>query len=278
MMIVMTVFYLQQTNNMQPERIKATWLWQTEQIQEQPKDLLAELKRQQMTTLFLQVNQELPHSTYQTFIREATAEGFAVHALDGAPDWIVAGSGEKERAAFFDWLASYQKEVAEDERFKGIHLDVEPYLHALWNDEREEAIEAYKEVIGEGQKIAEGLHLFYGIDIPFWFDRHLVANEQADKRLAEWLIDQSDQVTIMAYRDKAEGENGVRSLIEHELDYAASVDKQVLIGIETKESMEGDHLSFYGKSEEDMYQELLLIERTLKDQASFGGFAIHSLD
>lgn len=263
---------------MVPEKIKATWLWHTEQIQQQPDEVLQFLASKKASILFLQINRDIPKADYAAFIRKATAQGVSVHALDGSSSWLSGTKGKSKRTAFFKWVENYQQSAETDTQFTGIHLDVEPYVSSSWKKDYEGTVAAYQTVLTEGQQVADRLSIQYGLDIPFWFNKRVYDNEFGKGTLSEWLIDTADQVTIMAYRDKAKGRNGILALTEDELSYADKVNKQVLIGIETLKSSEGDYLSFYDEDEAYMNQELIKTEDALPGYSSFEGFAIHSID
>lgn len=263
---------------MMPSKIKATWLWHTEQIQQKPDELLKFLSSQKVTTVFLQINQDIPVTDYESFIGKAANKNISVHALGGSSSWLSGEKGKIKRTAFFNWIEMYQESVEPEARFTGMHLDVEPYIKDSWKDEYAETVAAYQTVLTEGKQLTETFTMDYGLDIPFWFDNRFYDNEFGQGVLSEWLIDIADQVTIMAYRDQAEGNNGILQLIKKDLVYAEQVEKSILIGIETLKSSEGDYLSFYQKKKSTMNHELIKIEKALVKTSSFEGFAIHSID
>ena len=277
-LLIVNFVYVQPSRTMVPDKIRATWLWHTEQIQQKPDATIEFLASKKATVLFLQINRDIPSKDYASFIQKATAKGISVHALDGSSSWLSGKRGEERRTAFFKWIEVYQKSAQPTAQFAGIHLDVEPYVRASWNSDYEGTVKAYQQVLTEGKVVADRLGVEYGLDIPFWFDKRYYDNEFGKGTLSEWLIDTADQITIMAYRDKANGRNGILSLTKSELNYADSVKKQVLIGIETLQSSEGEYLSFYEEDEAYMNRELVKTEEALTGSESFEGFAIHSID
>lgn len=278
-LIVASIIYIQTgRTSMKPTKIQATWLWHTDQIQEKPDEILQFLTSKKVTTLYLQVNEAIPIKEYESFLRLAKANNISVHALGGSPKWLSTKNGQEKRTAFFAWVENYQHSVEADARFMGIHLDVEPYLKDSWDSNYEETVSAYQTVLTEGKQLAEKLVVEYSLDIPFWFNNRFYQNDYGKGVLSEWLIDLADHVTIMAYRDQAEGENGILQLTKTDVTYAEKNGKSILIGIETLKSSEGKYLSFYQKDESTMNNELLKIENVLSSSSSFDGFAIHSID
>lgn len=277
-LIFANFLFVTPSRTMVPDKIKATWLWHTEQIQQQPDKVLAFLASKKATVLYLQVNRDIPTTEYEAFIQKATGQGVEIHALDGSSSWLSNKRGKAKRTAFYDWIEAYQHTAPNDAQFTGIHLDVEPYVRDSWKTDYAGTVAAYQTVLQEGKQVAERLGITYGVDIPFWFDERSYENEFGKGTLSEWLIDTADHVTIMAYRNKAEGSNGILHLTKEELLYADKVNKQVLIGIETLPSSEGDYLTFHSKDEAYMNSELVTLENELTGSSSFEGFAIHSID
>ncbi|MDV6378301.1 amidase [Sporosarcina sp. GW1-11] len=261
--------------NTRGEQPKATWLWDTPQIVDQSENILGFLDKNNVSLLYLQVHTDLPDVVYQHFIQRATAYGIEVHALDGAPNW--AGKLQYTQN-FFRWLEQYQSVSDKSSQFSGIHLDIEPYLLPSWDSDVQKITESYQQTIryAEGEAALLGLH--FGIDIPFWFDTSFYSNSFGDGVLSEWLIDHSDSVIVMAYRNKAKGPNGIISLSQSEVDYARSVGKDIRIAAETSKTEEGDYLSFFGKKNTYMNNHLRKVEGTFKHSDNFKGIAIHSLE
>ena len=79
--------------------------------------------------------------------------------------------------------------------------------------------------------------------------------------LSHHIIDIVDYATIMAYRDFAEGIDGIIYHSEDEVTYAASVDKKVVVGVETMgfgpdNTDNPEKITFYEEGEVYMNQEL----------------------
>ncbi|CFJ38188.1 Uncharacterised protein [Mycobacterium tuberculosis] len=82
----------------------------------------------------------------------------------------------------------------------------------------------------------------------------------------------------MAYRDKAEGSNSISALVPQELGWADELGKKVLIAVETKQSNEGDFITFYEEGATYMNEELAKLPGLLAQHPSFAGIAIHSYE
>lgn len=252
----------------------STWLWDTATIQSKGNEILSFLEKHQVNQVFLQVNNKIPSTGYKAFIAKATSKNIKVHALDGAPDW-VGSKGETHVKSFFDWVKAYQKQALPNERFAGIHLDVEPYLHSSWNANYSKAVISYQTLLTNAKKYSQELTLPLGADIPFWFDEKTYNNKLGKGDLASWVIRTVDYVSIMAYRDQATGPNGIIELAKNEVLFATSLGKPVIIGVETGKSEEANYVSFYEEGQTYMFQQLEKVRATYSTPNV--SFAIHYL-
>ncbi|ANC78646.1 hypothetical protein ABE65_018330 [Fictibacillus phosphorivorans] len=252
----------------------ATWLWHTNKIVTEPEEVLSFLKAQKVNTLYLQINQDIPVSTYQEFLSKANEIGVSVQALDGGPDWIEPGHiGPKQ---FTNWLSSYQKEASKSEKFTGIHLDVEPYLLKEWNTNYQITVKRYQDLLESSKMFAKKMRLPLYVDLPFWFDEHNYSNSEFGKgKLSEWVIRNTDGISIMAYRNFTQGQNGILALTSSEVKFATKVNKKVVISIETDNVDELSYLSFHHLSHDNMKSTLDMVEQSYQREKSFDGFAIH---
>ncbi|WP_338753658.1 amidase [Bacillus sp. FJAT-52991] len=255
---------------------KATWLWDTAEIVSNKDQLLNFMKQNQVTDVYLQINKDIPASAYKAFIQQASVNDIKVHALDGAPSW-VSSTGLASQKKFFDWVQDYQLHALPEEQFSGIHLDVEPYLYAGWKKKYQQTVQSYQSLLLEANQRAQQLGLPLAADIPFWFDSRFYDNQFGKGKLSDWVIAHTDSVTIMAYRDQALGSNGIVKLVEDEINYAASINKKVSIGVETLASQEGEFISFYEEGQAAMWEQLQIVQSSYESLPSFDGFSIHSL-
>lgn len=256
------------------EQPKATWLWHTSEIIDQPTKILAFLDENNVSELYLQINVDLPVDIYQNFIEQTTAHHIKVYALDGAPHWAAK---QQPLHDFFRWVEKYQSVSTDAQQFVGVHLDIEPYISRAWKSDLLTTTENYQQAILFAEEKSKHLGLHFGIDIPFWFDARFYNNSLGKGVLSEWLIDHSDSLSVMAYRNNARGRNGIIKLSQSEVDYAEATGKQIRIAVETGKSSEGNYLSFYGKNNSYMNTHVNEVAEAFKHHDSFKGIAIHSL-
>ncbi|PIC79019.1 amidase [Sporosarcina sp. P18a] len=275
LLILSNFIWLKPMLTMRIDQPKATWLWHTSQILNQSSTLIEFLDKKNVSTLYLQINADIPNDAYQRFIRKASERNIEVHALDGAPYWAT---DQQSAQNFFQWVEKYQSVSENTEQFTGIHLDIEPYILPTWDSNLQGTVQSYQQNIRFAADKSANLGLHFGIDIPFWFDSINYSNVIGEGVLSEWLIDQSDSINVMAYRNKADGHNGMISLAKSEINYASVAGKQARVAIETSKSSEGDYLSFFGKNNAYMEKQLKEVERSFSHAEGFRGIAIHSLE
>ncbi len=258
-------------------RSKSTWLWDTARIQTESSDILDFLLEKQIDVLYLQVNPNIEKSVYQDFIIQAQESGIEVYALDGAPQWATS-KGLIDIQRFYQWVGEYQRFAGPKGSFSGVHLDIEPYLLATWSTHKNKTIVNYQKALVAAQKSAQQLGLTFTVDMPFWFDEHKYRNTFGRGVLSDWVINLTDGVTIMAYRNMAEGPNGVIQLVANELEKAQQLNKPLDIALEATQSYEADYVSFYALGEQVLLRELDKVELHYQQNSSLNGFAIHSVE
>ena len=198
-------------------------------------------------------------ANYQAFLAEAHAVGLQVHAMAGDPSWA------KQSGPWTEWV----DEVVAYGGFDGLVFDVEPYLHADWNTKRQSRlIRSYLAGLDEAAQLAGDLPVL--ATVPFWFDEIMVRRA----RLVESVLAKTDGIVVMAYRDHAEGVDGIIELSAVEASLAASMAKHFVVGVETG-SVGLDKVSFAEEGEAFMESELRLVEAEFGPSPVFGGFAIH---
>jgi hypothetical protein len=265
------------SSNVSQTKVNSTWLWNTALIEKEPSSIIEFLLKNKVNQLYLQVNRDLPQKSYQQFIELASEKGIDIFALDGSEKWLDDKDDRKE--LFIKWLHEYQENSSADQKFAGIHLDIEPYLNKKWKSNFEITVEKYQSILMEIKKEAGLLNLPLTVDIPFWFDNTIFSNKKYGKAaLSNWVIRNTAGVTIMAYRDSADGKNGIYALTLNEISYASRYNKKVEIAIETKPLKNQDYLTFYEEGYEKMINVLNQLNSKYQKQRSFNGFAVHSYE
>lgn len=196
-----------------------------------------------------------------SFIAKANAYNMDVYLLSGDYSWIENRTGLNNLLTRFE---EYQ--IKYDNKFKGVHLDIEPHQHSEFNNKRVALIAGLIDIV-EDLSIKD-----YAVeyDIPFWLDDE-ITRDGITKEAYKWIIDYADNITIMSYRDTKEA---ILDVAKDEYQYADSIDKGIMVSVETY-STEADFVSFYEEGKEimigivnDIYQSEIL---------GVNGIAIHHI-
>ncbi|WP_025025859.1 hypothetical protein [Caldalkalibacillus mannanilyticus] len=251
--------------------VKATWLWNPWMIVSDKESTLSFLESKNVNKVYLQIDPDISMDIYREFIEKASNKGISIYALDGSAEW-VEWKGYIHLEKLMSWLGKYQEGSKATQKFSGIHLDVEPYLYSGWKTSQNNTIESYQALILKAKQSAETLDIPLEADIPFWFDEIFYKNKYGKGMLAEWVIAETDSVTIMAYRDSAEK---IIEIVKTEIELASKYNKSIVIGVETGFSYEGGLVTFYEEGESYMNETLSVVEKYYSEVVSFNGIAVH---
>ncbi|MFP3322787.1 amidase [Planococcus sp. SIMBA_160] len=250
---------------------RATWLWNPWMFVEDEAAVLAFLETKDVNKVYVQIDRDIPKNTYRSFVTQAHARGIAVFALDGAPSW-VAPKGFTNQNQLMNWLGNYQNGSLAQARFDGIHLDVEPYLYSGWNSNRAATVKSYQSLLQRAATSSAQLNLPLEADMPFWFDEIPYKNTFGKGLLAEWVIANTDGVTLMAYRDSAPM---IIEIVKNEIAMAERYGKKLVVGVETGTTDEGSLITFAEEGEAYMNQQLDKVENHYSSSPAYEGAAIH---
>ena len=263
---------------------RATWVWDA-RVLLQPKEqntLLDFCRSHRIGILYLSAyNLNAPMDRiYRDFNHRAHRAGITVFALGGDPRWGQPRYHEVP-LAWVEAIRKFNVQGLREERFDGLHTDVEVYLLVKsWNEQPAMLLGGYLDLHA---KIAEILQsdrnpLLLGVDVPFWFDDDTawrILWHGHIKPPSHHILDTADTITVLSYRNTAEGDNGTVYLSSLEMAYADKIGKKVFIGQETQEDLFPPYVTFGGGSCETLEKELKKIFMAIGHRPSFGGFAVH---
>ncbi|MBP2000379.1 hypothetical protein J2Z69_001398 [Paenibacillus shirakamiensis] len=260
-------YSLIKANAAAPQR--ATWLWDTTLIKKSTPDILTFMSDNGVNLVYLQIDRTMDAIYYKDFIRQASAKHIQVHALDGNAAWALVNQRPKLNT-LFSWIANYQAAALPEERFQGIHLDIEPYQLPTWKTNQKNIIAQWQSNVQYTAAKAKELHLPIAADVPFWLYTFKVAS--GSQTLTSWMLSQYDSLTYMTYRDKA---TGIFSAAKPNLLEGAAAGKPVYAAVETNNTPEGSPISFYEEGAPFMNGELTKLQGLVQDYTSYAGIAIH---
>ncbi|MER2030187.1 MAG: hypothetical protein ABS935_05810 [Solibacillus sp.] len=248
----------------QQNNTKSTWLWHTHTITDE--QTIQFLIEKEVTTVYLQIDPALPNDVYADFINKMREANIEVQALDGGPNWNTVNFD-----ALWAWISQYHQEYP-GSRFTAVHLDVEPYLSVLWEQNRNLAVSQYQELIQHARYKTQYSGLRLEVDVPFWYDEVLYYNQFGEGNLAEWVIANTDGVSIMAYRNTVAA---LKSITKNEMNYAKKYQTPVVIGVETMPFPDEPYITFAADGEIKMNQVLDQVAGHYAKNRYFSGVGIH---
>jgi hypothetical protein len=208
--------------------------------------------------------------------------GLEVEALAGTPEW-AAREYHANALAAVDAVLAFNHASAAAARFDGLHFDVEPYSLVGYSDPsyRKEILSEYLEMIGKvAEKVKVEPKFNFGCDAPAWFypsggaerAAMTVTFQGAEKSVGEHLSDLVDIVTIMDYRNEADGAGGIVKAGMPALMVASAQRKKILVGLET--SHEADRTVYFVCGLPLAEFETRIAKSPLRDQFYFGDFRL----
>ncbi len=200
------------------------------------------------------------------FLVKCKERGIDVYMLDGNYKWL---NDSYYRNKLYDKLDAYELFVQEHtDLYAGVHLDIEPHQAFEFSSNRVGMITLLIELMAELKEKYPNISFHY--DIPFWLDDD-VTYLGSVKPAYQHAIDIADSVTVMSYRDTAEG---ILRCAQDEINYAKKVGKQINISVETGKAEE-DKVTFREEGIKEMEEQLSIVKTALPKHC---GLVIHHVE
>lgn len=275
-MIVWVISQLTMTNKpLAVAPIKTTWIWDATTLCA-PKDFFSFALQKKIKEVYVQIDTTVATTCYSTFIQQAHQDGIRVFALDGNPKWGLKAN-VSQPLELVKWVAHYNQTASHHE-FDGLQVDIEPYTLSQWKTNRTTVVKEWMDVANTIVTEAKKNGILVSAVIPFWLDTVPLQDPvtyPTAKTLSEWMIRRFDHIAVMAYRNKAEGHDGIISVAKSTIKTANINQTPVILAVETMQSKEGEKVTFYGKSEQDMDTELIKVNQYFSKYTYFKGNGIH---
>lgn len=169
-----------------------------------------------VTDLFQEVTDEYLYSTeIKSFFKDTKELGVSVYYLTGQPQWGLDPEA-KDMKKQMDKIVSLNVANSEIGQFKGVLIDIEPYLLEEWNTNEKDAFNVFVISMKETYNYAKDNNLEVILCLPNWLDK--VSKESLETLIKECC----DEVAIMNYNRSDE-----IVAIEDEVRYAQDVNKPI---------------------------------------------------
>lgn len=241
-----------------PNKI-GTWIWDYKKITNKHLEFAQKNNIKEIYVKVYKIGQN-----EKKFLDKLKQNNFDIYLLLGKKEWI---NNSKELKEKIEWYKNVQKEF---NYFKGIHLDIEPhqYTQEFKNlEKRRELLTKFVNLIYELKTNYSNVKFDY--DIPFWFKDLITFNNQT-KKVYEHIIDNSNRVFIMSYRDKT---NKILDISKEIINYAKNIQKEITLSVNTQNLKNEKNTYFFNK--QHLKKELLDLSKKVSVNINF---AIHHLD
>ena len=214
------------------------------------------------------------YADVRAFVRQSRSRGIRVAALTGEVTWINPGNNGFQ--AYVDKVREYQAEASEEEKFYGMHLDVEPHQHGSFSSKRATVMQWFADfMLGKAAPAASATGMLLEWDIPFWLEDTVKDPEGKSADLLELMAKTCDTLTVMSYRDTVEG---MYDISVEEIAAAKKYGCKIVLGAECVSS-EGDQVSYQEEGKAVMAAELNKLAKRLAADVGSGnyGLAVHHI-
>ena len=227
------------------------------------------------------------------FIEWAHSKGYQVYACFAggtSPPYMGAYARYHHKAVReIERIINFNLASGTGAKFDGVNVDIEPYIAPEFKTEfpslQLQHLDGLSKMIA--RRDTAGINLPFGPAIPKWYDSSPQAQDitwnGSTKWLSQHIQDISDYISIMDYRDAADGTAGIIAGAQGEIDYANDIGKprSVVIGVETlavANSGDPEVITFREEGRAFMEAELDKVYSAFTDDISFGGIAVHHYD
>jgi hypothetical protein len=262
--------------------VRAMWVWDYDlsvSTKENRNQLLQFSAHHDINLLFVNTNNVLQQhpKEFEALIKDAHKEGIRIYGLDGAANWALEANHHFALDSIQQVL-DYNMAQPVKARFDGFQHDIEPYgMPDFWVDNNKQIFGSqYLDLLKKCEALVhQQVGMKFDVAIPFWYDSGvMVTYDGVEKPLSHHILDIVDSVSIMAYRNTAEGQ--ISAAIK-DINYAASVGKKAYISAETSQP-DGDgipaFITYYGTGIPYMEEQFKIIDDQMKNNPGYGGIAV----
>lgn len=286
---------------------RGLFIWVTATPSQDPLDtdndqqaILTHCNNHKINVIFLDIWQYISTGSFNAtkqgrirqFLDVAHRSGIKVFALAGAVDWAVnqgwVGRNILQELANFNSMGQRQSD-----QFDGMIFDVE-----YWTDETNypastnlpglmELVKSAKKILGDGKQVGVCAGWFLKDDGSGGSPRPTVLYNGKNAQDGEHMMDVSDFVVVMSYRDHANdnGTDGIGqiSMLTPWRDYltgSQQLDKAMLFGASETIDISPSYATYYGQTKTAMEAEHTLISTAFNGTSNLQwvGMAIHNYD
>ncbi len=180
--------------------------WSFSRAFEEKEKLFEMMKEMGVHSLYQEFPEDTPQEVIVDFLKLANMYKINVYYLAGAPEWGIEKSSGK-MMTYIEHIITLNESFPERIGFKGIILDVEPYLTDEWDKDQEGVMNQYVKIMEKAYKIITENHLEGLICIPYFYD-----SLGYEKQLETLVQNGCDTIAVMNYYKEKEQEHIVKEM------------------------------------------------------------------
>ncbi|WP_372748291.1 hypothetical protein [Litorivivens sp.] len=253
---------------------RGLWVWKADTVlnSQRRQELFTFAANRELNALYVDARTPVLHNqgALAEFIRMAKARGIAVELVFGKPEWALYYN-HHEVLTLVDQAVEFTRRYP-DARPNAVHFDIEAHLIHQWQGDRNSVANQLIDLYQEADRRLAAVSMPLVVDMPVWYDIHMVPRYGQSRPLHEWIIDATDGVALMDYRDT---EARILADADTELRYANATGKSMVVGVETM-CIEPASITFCQEGDGFMQSVLRSVNARLRGQYSaYRGVAIH---
>lgn len=220
----------------------------------------------------------------EKFITQAHKSGITVDAEAGWRNWAEPGH-EYKAFAVLEYAVEYNKTHAE--KLRGLQYDIEPYLLPSYKEDKKSVLHRFVALVQESIAKLDDSDLELSVAIPEFYDG---SQEETPRYFYGLSYDYTlghllnvldgragSKIIVMAYRNFAEGENGILDISKNEIAEADRYQTKIIVAEETGDASPA-YVTFRNTSRPYYDAQLGIVEKTLAGEESYGGISIHYIN
>jgi hypothetical protein len=247
------------------DQSRAMWVWTQPPAQE----LVSWAHTNNVGTIFLQVPSGLPTSPMLPWARSvaqaAHAQGIKVTALNGDVGWL----------AHPEVAVAWQRAAEATGLFDGIHIDVEPWSLVEWRTSAPHLVRQYLRLV---KSMTSATELPVEADIAYWLN---TVRTPGGVPMDAAVMRHVDAVTIMSYRNKVSGPDGILGVGASAIRTAHRTHTRYRLAVETLyygTDPESKKQTFDGLGRRVMQSVMDGVDRLQTGDPAYNGIAVHHYD
>jgi hypothetical protein len=266
------------------------WLWQSPlDLKGRNNVIIDQIALDKFNTVYVTIDDSLGFKNKQMYfdalsalISYANKKNIKIDVVAGAPDWSISKNHTKA-LAIIDFAVEYNDKY-KSKKINKLQFDIVPYLLPGYERNKTEIFQDFIRLIDISvARILEKNNIGFSVVLPHFYDKEqnwtpIIDYNEKKNYVFDHVLGflnkiNNSAIIIMSYRNFFDGDNGVDAISRTEV-VSGTNNTKIIIAQETGNILP-PYTSFYGKTKEDLYYQLNIIQNEYEDFFGFGGIGIH---